>query len=171
MHLPATVSQANPKRTLLITLGYFFAAYLVIDLLATALTFTLIWMLKLPTAGELGISRVRDPGWLLSRPYVVLLNLVCWTFFAALDDRKRHRELVPFSETLRIALLWLISAMLLDLVFFVLIPTPVSLNAQEFYLDDEPWIALTYASILAGHLIYQALHHRVVAMRAQKLNS
>lgn len=160
MNFTAPAPKAPARRNLFITLGYFLAAYLVIDMLATALTFILIWLLKLPTAGELGISRVRDPGWLLSRPYVVILNLVCWTVFAALDDRRRHREPAPFAETLRVALLWLASAMLLDLVFFVLTPTPVSLNPREFYLDDEPWIALTYASILAGHLIYHVLRHR-----------
>ena len=132
-------------------------AYIVVTMLATAFAFTLIWALKLPTAAELGISRVHDPGFLLSRPYIVVINLLCWTIFAALSDRKRIGGPASLLEALRIGLLWLVSAMVLDLVFFVLIPTPISLTAHEFYLDYQPWITLTYGSILAGHLIYYFL--------------
>lgn len=146
-------------------MGYFLVAYLVVDILATALAFGLIWILKLPTAGELGISRVNDPGYLLSRPYIVVINLVCWISFATLYYRKRVGGPVSLLEALRIGLLWLVSAMVLDLVFFVLIPTPISLSAHEFYLDDQPWITLTYVSILAGHMIAYILRR----FRTQKL--
>jgi hypothetical protein len=148
-------------------MGYFLVAYIVVTILATAFAFTLIWALKLPTAAELGISRVYDPGFLMSRPYIVVINLLCWTIFAALYDRKRIGEPASRSEALRIGLLWLVSAMVLDLVFFVMIPTPISLSAHEFYIDYQPWITLTYVSILAGHMISYVLSR----FRTQKLSS
>ena len=138
-------------------MGYFFVAYIVVTILATAFAFALIWVLKLPTSAELGISRVNDPGFLLSKPYIVVINLLCWTIFAALYDRKRIGGSVSLIEAICIALLWLVSAMVLDLVFFVMIQTPISLTAHEFYIDYQPWITLTYLSVPAGHLIYYFL--------------
>jgi hypothetical protein len=167
MDIPKNVSKANLKQNILTTMGYFLAAYIVVTILATAFAFTLIWALKLPTAAELGTSKMNDPGFLLSRPYIVVINLLCWTIFATLYDRKRRGGAVSLLEALSIALLWLVSAMVLDLVFFVIIQTPLSLTAHEFYIDYQPWITLAYVSILAGHMIYYVLHR----FRKQKLRS
>jgi hypothetical protein len=148
---------ANFKQNFLTTMVYFIVAYIMVTILATAFAYMLIWVLKLPTAAELGVSRMNDPGFLLSRPYILAINLLCWTIFAILYDRKRRSGAVSLREALSIALLWLVSAMVLDLVFFVVIQTPVSLSAHEFYIDYQPWITLAYVSILAGHLISYVL--------------
>jgi hypothetical protein len=148
-------------------MGYFLVAYIAVTILATALAFTLIWTLKLPTAGELGISKMNDPAFLMSRPYVLAINFLCWTIFAILYDRRRRGGAVSLLEAISIALLWLVSAMVIDFVFFVLIPTPLSLSAHEFYIDYQPWIALAYVSILTGHAISYVLSQ----FRAGKLSS
>ena len=148
-------------------MGYFLVAYLVVTILATAFAFTLIWILKLPTAAELGVSRMNDPGFLMSEPYILAINLLCWTIFATLSNRKRIGGPASLLEALRIGLLWVVSAMVLDLVFFVMIQTPISLSAHEFYIDYQPWITLAYVSILAGHMISYVLSR----FRTQKLSS
>jgi hypothetical protein len=148
-------------------MGYFLAAYIAVTILATAFAFTLIWVLKLPSAAELGVSRMHDPGFLLSEPYILAINFLCWTIFAILYDRRRRGGAVSLLEAVSIALLWLVSAMVIDFVFFVLIPTPLSLSAHEFYIDYQPWITLAYVSILTGHAISYALSR----FRARKLSS
>jgi len=130
------------------------AAYIAATVLATGFAFTLIWSLHLKTAAQLGISRAHDPGFLLSRPYIIGINLVCWTTFAALYYRGQRRNPLAPREAISTALLWLVLAMGIDLVFFVLIPTPISLTAHEFYIDYQPWITLTYGSVLGGHALY-----------------
>jgi hypothetical protein len=167
VNIPKNASRANLKRNILTTMGYFLVAYMVVNILATALVFTLMWVLKLPSSAHLGISRVNDPSYQMSLPYILIINLLCWTGFAALSYRKRMGGSVSLLEALRIGLLWLVSAMVIDLVFFVLVPTPISLSAHEFYSDQQPWITLSYVSILAGHLIASVLSR----FRTQKLGS
>lgn len=143
-------SNVTFRRQVPAALAYFVAAYLTVSILATAFVFGVIWVLDLPTAAQLGVSRMHDPGFLISEPYILGINLLCWPTFAALYYRKRT---VSTRVATSIALLWLVSAMLLDLVFFVVIKTPISLTAHEFYIENQPWITLAYVSILAGHVI------------------
>src|SRR5262249_19611675 len=113
----ASPARLRPRlgRRLASAMGYFVVAYVVVTILATAFAFTLIWVLNLPTSDELGISRAKDPGFLLSTPYILVINLLCWTAFAALYYRKRP---VSCVETTAFALLWPLSAMVIDLIFF-----------------------------------------------------
>jgi hypothetical protein len=134
-------------------MGYLVVAYILVNILATAFGFAVSLALGLSTNAELG-SRVSDPGFQLTEPYILGINVIWWAAFAALYYRKHQ---VSPGEALSIALLWLIAAMAFDLVFFVLIQTPISLTPHEFYVEYQPWIGLTYLSIVAGHLTYPFL--------------
>ena len=59
--------------------------------------------------------------------------------------------------------LWLVIAVPVDFVCFVIIPNPISLSAHDFYLGQFPWMYLTYLAVLLSPLCYAALvkflHH------------
>jgi hypothetical protein len=48
------------------------------------------------------------------------------------------------------AFLWLICAMVVDFVGFVLIKNPWSMTPHELYVEYQPWITLIYISIFLG---------------------
>jgi len=146
--MASNASNAFLRRDVLPAMGYFVVAYIVVNILATAFGFAVSLALGLSTNAQVG-SRVSDPGFQLTEPYILGINVLCWAAFAALYYRKHQ---VSPAEAPSLALLWLISAMAFDLVLFVLIETPISLTPHEFYIEYQPWIGLTYLSILAGHL-------------------
>ena len=49
---------------------------------------------------------------------------------------------------------WLAIAVPLDLIYFVLTPTPLQVSAQGFYVEQFPWIYLTYAVVLIAPVLY-----------------
>ena len=53
--------------------------------------------------------------------------------------------------------LWLIIAVIVDYVGFVLIKNPISLSPHDFYIGQFPWIYLIYLAILVSPLCYVAL--------------
>ena len=148
--MASVATNAFLRRGVLPAVGYFVVAYIVVNILATAFGFAVSLALGLSTNAELG-SRVSDPGFQLTEPYILGINVICWAVFAAIYYRNHQ---VSPAEALGIALLWLVLAMAFDLVLFVLIQTPISLTPREFYIEYQPWIALTYLSILAGHVTY-----------------
>jgi hypothetical protein len=108
-----------------------------------------------PQPEELGVSLLKAPSFIATVPYHVLIMLLVWPLFAWVYFRKRrppdrHHEVV---ETVRLSLLWLAAAMIVDFVCFVLIKHPWSLTAHEFYVEYEPWIGLIYISIFLSPLI------------------
>jgi len=129
-------------------LALFFVAYIIVTILAAATTecYGLISNLPPPLPG---VSPVQTPVFLATVPYHVLIMLIVWTLFAWIYFRKR-RNINPGAEkteTLNLAILWLVLAMVVDCVGFVLIKHPYSLSAHAFYVDYQPWISLIYVAI------------------------
>jgi hypothetical protein len=56
-------------------------------------------------------------------------------------------------ESLRLSFFWLVAAMIIDFVCFVLIKHAWSLTPHEFYVEYQPWISLIYFSIFLSPLI------------------
>jgi len=129
-------------------LALFFAAYIIVTILAAATTecYGLISNLPPPPAD---VSPVKTPVFLATVPYHVLIMLIVWTLFAWIYFRKRRNDHpnAEKAETMNLAILWLVLAMAVDCVGFVLIKHPYSLSAQAFYVDYQPWISLIYAAI------------------------
>jgi len=129
-------------------LALFFVAYIIVTILAAATTECYGLISNLPPPPP-GLSPVKAPVFLATVPYHVLIMLIVWTLFAWIYFRKRSNSNPNAEkvETRNLALLWLILAMVVDCVGFVLIKHPYSLSAHAFYVDYQPWISLIYVAI------------------------
>lgn len=126
----------------------FFAAYIIVTILAAATTELCGYFGHFPPTVP-GASPVLAPVFLATVPYHVLIMLIIWPIFAAIyfkraRSKNRNEER---SETLNLAFLWLALAIIVDFVGFVLINHPYSLTAHAFYIDYQPWISLIYIAI------------------------
>jgi hypothetical protein len=128
---------------------YFVVAYVVVTVLAAGLTITYGAINKSPDPRELGVGMLQAPAFVATVPYHVLIMLLIWPLFAWLYFRKRrpHNAQQESRQTLLLAFLWLLSAMVVDFVGFVLIKNPWSMTPRELYVDYQPWITLIYISI------------------------
>jgi len=138
---------------------YFFVAYSVVTVLATATSVLYGVIYRMPTTEGPGVSLLKDPSFTATVPYHVLIMLLVWPVFAWLYFRKRQQETPgkEVRETLNLSFFWLIAAMIVDLVCFVLIKHPLSLTPHEFYVEYQPWISLIYVSIFLSPLILLGL--------------
>ena len=129
-------------------IALFFAAYIIVTILATATSETYGIISNAPPAAP-GLSPVQAPVFQDTVPYHVLIMLIVWPIFASIYFKKaRNRNPAEEkSETRNLAFLWLALAITVDFVGFVLIKHPYSLSAHAFYVDYQPWITLIYISI------------------------
>jgi hypothetical protein len=164
-------------------LVYFSIAYLLVTVLATATTVTYGVINHSPQPQDLGVGMMQAPAFVATVPYHVLIMLLVWPIFAWAYFRKRwqarhiNEPAVPdqepaildresadrghelpntrseLNESLRLSIVWLAAAMIVDLICFVVIKHPYSFTPREFYIDYEPWIALIYISIFLSPLI------------------
>ena len=134
---------------------YFFVAYCVVTVLATATSVTYGIIYQTPQPEELGVSLLKAPSFVATVPYHVVIMLLVWPVFAWMYFRKRRQgnHDKEVRETLRLSFFWLAAAMIVDLVCFVLIKHPYSLTPHEFYVEYEPWISLIYISIFLSPFI------------------
>jgi hypothetical protein len=138
---------------------YFFVAYVIVTILATAISVVYGMVYPSPQPEELGVSLLKAPSFTATVPYHVLIMLLVWPVFAWVYFRKRQQgnQDKEVRETLRLSFLWVAAAMIVDFVCFVLIKHPWSLTPHEFYVEYEPWISLIYISIFLSPLIRLAL--------------
>jgi hypothetical protein len=153
-------------------LVYFFVAYAVVTILATATSVLYGIVYHSPQPEELGVSLLKAPSFTATVPYHVLIMLLVWPAFAWLYFRKRQprNQDGGLAESLRLSFFWLAAAMIVDLVCFVLIKHPFSLTPHEFYVEYQPWISLIYISIFLSPLIYLGLL-RLLSKRVQTVSS
>jgi heme/copper-type cytochrome/quinol oxidase subunit 2 len=129
-------------------LALFFAAYVLVTILAAATTEIYGSISKLPPPAP-GLSPVKAPVFLATVPYHVLIMLIVWTLFALIYFKKARSKNAAEerAETRNLAFAWLALAIIVDFVGFVLIKHPYSLSAHAFYVDYQPWISLIYLAI------------------------
>lgn len=143
------------KRAILLLL----LAYVGITIVAAAASILLDVLLHAPSAS----SGLQDLGFRLTQPYEPLMNLAIWMACAGLYLSKRVPHPNLYKEALALGSLWLVIAVPVDFVCFVIIPNPISLSAHDFYLGQFPWMYLTYLAVLLSPLCYAALvkflHH------------
>jgi hypothetical protein len=132
-----------------LALIYFVAAYVLVTVLAAGLTITYGTINHSLEPGQLGVGMLQAPAFVATVPYHVLIMLLIWPVFAWLYFRKRRPSSSQQESkvTMRLALLWLVSAVALDYVGFVLIKNPWSMTTHELYVEYQPWISLIYLSI------------------------
>jgi hypothetical protein len=129
-------------------LTYFFIAYVIVTVLAAGLTISYGAINHSPEP-QPGVGMLQAPAFVATVPYHVLIMLLVWPVFAWLYFRKRRptNSLQESKQTLHLAFLWLVSAMVVDFVGFVLIKNAWSMTPHELYVDYQPWITLIYVSI------------------------
>jgi len=137
----------------------FLLAYVSITIVAAAASILVDVLLHAPSAS----SSLQDLGFQLTLPYEPLMNLAIWMACAGLYFSKRAQQPNRYKEALVLGGLWLVIALPVDFVCFVMIPNPISLSLHDFYLGQFPWIYLTYLAVLLSPLCYAALvkllHH------------
>jgi hypothetical protein len=70
--------------------------------------------------------------------------IFAWIYFRKNRNKNPREEKI---ETRNLAIVWLVLAMVVDYVGFVLIKNPYSLSAHAFYVDYQPWVSLIYLAI------------------------
>lgn len=132
----------------------FFAAYIIVTILAAATTETYGMLAHVPEAAS-GVSPVKAPVFQATVPFHVLIMLIVWPIFAAIYFKRSQKRnpVEEKTETWNLAFLWLALAMIVDCVGFVLIKHPYSLTAHAFYVDYQPWITLIYIAIFISPFI------------------
>lgn len=128
----------------------FILAYIVITILAFGLYLLLAALMGVSLSATFDIRE--DRAYALAEQLYPILNLGVWMAFAWLYFRKIARPTVKQAWVL--GAFWLAIAVPLDLVYFVLIPNPLQVSAYGFYVEQFPWIYLTYLVVLAAPVLY-----------------
>jgi hypothetical protein len=137
----------------------FLVSYCIVTVLATATTITYGMIYDSPQPEQLGVSLLKAPSFVATVPYHVVIMLLVWPIVAWVYFRKGWKENqdTSISETLRLALFWLVAAMIVDFLCFVLVKHPWSLSPYEFYVEYQPWIGLIYISIFLSPFVCMGL--------------
>lgn len=130
----------------------FVIAYLIVTILATASSVIYGMLTQSPPVAQ-GESILNDPAFVATVPFHVLIMLIVWPIFAWIYFQKPRSVGSPVKETIHLSLIWLLQAIVVDLIFFVLIKHPYSLTFFEFYVLYQPWISLIYLSIFVSPFI------------------
>ena len=146
----ATADYATQNRFAIVpAIIYFLVAYVVVTVLAAGLTMTYGAINQSPEPHELGVGILEAPAFVATVPYHVLIMLLVWPVFAVWFFRSRRpaSRQQESKQTLLLASLWLMAAIVVDFVGFVLIKNPWSMTPRELYVGYQPWITLIYVSI------------------------
>ena len=143
-----TAQRSRSGLAIIPALIYFLIAYVLVTVLAAGLTITYATVNHSPEP-QPGMSILQAPAFVATVRYHVLIMLLIWPLFAWLYFRKRRpaTSQEESQQTLRLAMLWLISAMVADFVGFVLFKNAWSMTPHELYVVYQPWITLIYISI------------------------
>ncbi|MCA0363039.1 MAG: hypothetical protein LCH67_03290 [Bacteroidetes bacterium] len=133
----------------------FVYAFVIVTILTFASSIVTTLIFKLPSYKELGVSPFKDPTFLKTVPYHLLINLICWTFFSFLylKSKKKENNDISGSEAIYLGIFWLVMAMIADYISFVLIKSPMSFTPYQFYIENQPWISIMYFFVLITPLI------------------
>ena len=134
----------------------FVLAYVVVTILAIALSFFIGAVGHMPQSDE----PMKNEAYLVSERFLPLLNLIVWGVFAGIYFRRRMggRELMGLRrEAWALGVFWLVAAVVVDYVGFVLIKNPISLSPHDFYVGQFPWIYLIYVAVLFSPFCYVML--------------
>jgi cytochrome bd-type quinol oxidase subunit 2 len=133
-------------------------AYVLVTILAVALSVSIGIVGHFTETAE----PMQNQAYLLSERFLPLLNLVVWGIFAWIYFRRRVAvdQISLRKEAISLGSFWLILAMVVDYVGFVLIKNPISLSPHDFYVGQFPWIYLIYVAIFFAPICSVALLRR-----------
>lgn len=136
-------------------------AYIIVTILAYSISIMAAIIFKLPSYQDLGVSLFEDPAFVMTVPYHLLINLLVWTLFSYWCLRKQNLSEYGLKDIFYLSTLWLVLALIVDFVCFVLIKTPLSLTPHQFYVEYQPWISITYLLVFISPFVsYKILQFR-----------
>ena len=139
----------------------FILAYIVITILAFLLYLLLANLMGVSLSATFDIRN--DPAYALAEQLYPILNIGVWAAFAAVYFKTIKKP--TFKQAWALGGFWLAIAVPLDLVYFVLIPNPLQVSAYGFYVEQFPWIYLTYIVVLASPVLYLLVKNRLDAKK------
>ncbi|HSY34620.1 MAG TPA: hypothetical protein VK814_02605 [Acidobacteriaceae bacterium] len=137
----------------------FLLAYIVVTILGIALSLAIGAVGHMPQTAE----PMQNQAYLLAERFYPFLNLLVWGTFAWIYFRKpreRSEQAGLRKEAWTLGGFWLVVAMVVDYVGFVLIKNPISLSPHDFYIGQFPWIYLIYVAVFLSPWCYVALVER-----------
>ena len=133
----------------------FLLAYVVITVVAIGFSLAIQAAMHNPENGT-----ALSPSYQVAQRFFPVMNLVVWMGFAWVYFRKRQRSK---EEAVTLGVFWVLSAVVVDYVGFVLIKNPISLSPHDFYVGQAPWIYLIYVAILVSPLGVVRLSKKVLS--------
>lgn len=134
----------------------FVVAYVAITIVATVFSIALQKAMHVPDT----VSPVESPSYLLAERFFPLMNFLVWMPVAGLYLKESNR-IEDAHEAKLLGAFWLVLAIVVDFVGFVLIKNPISLSPHDFYIGQFPWIYLIYLVVFASPWCYVALRRRM----------
>ena len=113
----------------------FILAYIAITILGIALSISIGIIGHFPASSE----PLQNRAYLLSERFLPFMNLLVWTTFAWVYFRKgaKQTEKIALAKEARaLGAFWLVTAIVVDYVGFVLIKNPISLSPHDFYIGQ-----------------------------------
>ncbi|GGA62740.1 hypothetical protein GCM10011507_12910 [Edaphobacter acidisoli] len=150
---------AQPRLHYRRALTTFILAYISVTILGIALSIFIGIIGHYPSAAE----ALQNQAYLVSERFYPFMNLVVWSLFAWAYFRKRAKQAGKISltrEARTLGAFWVVAAIIVDYVGFVVIKNPISLSPHDFYIGQFPWIYLIYVAIALSPLCYIALLRR-----------
>jgi hypothetical protein len=136
----------------------FAAAYLTITAVGIGLFFAIA---AVQHTGSYA-NPMNDPSYIVEEKVLPLANLAIWTLFALVYlGKRRGTARLWHSEPVQLGTLWLALGLLADLVSVVLVKSPYSMTASDFYVRQFPWIYLIYLAVFLSPLCAAALQGRL----------
>jgi hypothetical protein len=137
----------------------FILSYIVLTILGFAAYYILAVLMHVSLSANFNIQT--DKAYQLSQRIMVLINFATWFGFAwmyfqqtALQSMKHAWALGGF---------WLILALPIDYIGYVVAPTPDQLTAHEYYVGQFPWIYMVYVIVLIAPACYLLTKRRLSA--------
>jgi hypothetical protein len=124
----------------------FIIAYLLTNIVNSALTLSYQAIVRLPSADEIGLSWLKDPAYQTTVPWHALLSFVIFVCTALW----LHHHKATTNGAWRVGLAWALTAIVIDAIVYVGIlgSTRWGLPPADYYIGNQPWITLTYLGLL-----------------------
>ena len=134
----------------------FVVAYVAITIVATVFSIALVQAMHVPDT----VPPVESPAYRMAERFFPAMNLLVWMPVAGLYFKGRGR-IEDTREAKLLGAFWLVLAIVVDFVGFVLIKNPISLSPHDFYIGQFPWIYLIYLVVFASPWCYVLLRRKI----------
>ncbi|WCM27396.1 hypothetical protein NDN01_00195 [Sphingomonas sp. QA11] len=140
----------------------FIIAYLLTNIVNSAVTLSYQAIVRLPSADEIGLSWLKDPAYQATVPWHALISFVIFVC-TALWLNHHHAK----ASAWRVGSAWALTAIVIDAIVYVGIlgSTRWGLPPSDYYIGNQPWITLTYLGLLLAPVTARLIKLRGTTQR------